>query len=342
MKAAVFEGEGLLKIETVEKPRIINSNDVLLRVEYCAICGSDVSVVSVPRRHPATYHTIIGHEYVGIVEKIGSDVSSLSVGDRVVVEPNISCGKCEACRSGHSNMCPNMRLTGFHYNGGMAEYSVMPDKQLYKLRKKEIDEKVAALAEPLACIVNSLNKVKVRAGDYCLVLGDGPIGLMYTELLLACGVSKVIVSAHSAVRKRVAQALGAVVIDSRQDNLVEFVKRHTNNLGADLVIDCVGTLVDDAISCCAVGGQVILFGLDNTAKEEISAYDVSHRELQILGSYVTKDSFSRAVRLIEEGVVKFNEIITHVFDLSEIHKGFEAIQNKEAIKVVIKCNRSER
>lgn len=336
MKAAVFVQDGELRVREVEKPRIRNGHDVLIRVEGCAICGSDVSVVSLPRRHPATPNTIIGHEYMGRIEEIGAEVADFAVGDRVVVEPNIICGTCDLCRSGHSNLCRNMKLTGFHYPGGMAEYSVMPDKQLHKLNNPEIDFVTAVLAEPLACMLNSLNKFRFRAGDYCVVLGAGPIGLMYIELLKASGAGKVFATARSARKKEAAAALGAIV--TAPEEIEETVKKYTHGAGADLVIDCVGGLLPDAISCCGIGGKILLFGLNSSMENRILPYEISHREIAVYGSYVVKESFPRAIRLLEEKVVKFENLVTHVYDLEEVHKGFEAIKNGEAIKVVIKCS----
>lgn len=337
MKAAVIVNEGDLQVLDVPKPKIKNPDDVLIRVEFCAICGSDVSVVSVPRRHPATYGTIIGHEYMGTIVEVGTAVTGFSVGERVVVEPNITCGVCHMCKTGHSNMCENMKLTGFHYHGGMAEYSLMPVRQLHKLHDQSADGALMVLAEPLACIVNSFQKFTVQAGDYCVILGAGPIGLMYLELLKASGAGKVIVSARSENKKVAAQKLGGIVVNHREEDLAEAVMRHTNGQGADIVIDCVGGLLEDAVSCCAPGGQIILFGLNDSAKNEITPFTISHKEISVLGSYVVKNSFPRAIRLLEDKIVTFNNIVTHKFNLQEIHKGFEVIQRGDAIKVVIDC-----
>jgi threonine dehydrogenase-like Zn-dependent dehydrogenase len=296
MKAAVFIGEGNLQVTNVPMPSIINSNDVLIKVEGCAICGSDVSVVSVPRRHPATPGTIIGHEYMGTIVETGKSVQNFTVGERVVVEPNIACRNCYMCKTGHQNMCINMKLTGFHYNGGMAEYSVMPQSQLHKILNQNIDYELAVLAEPLACIVNSLNKFSVLPGDYCVVIGAGPIGLMYIETLLASGAAKIIVSECIDIRRIAALQKGAMVIDPRETNLVKFVKSETNGQGADIVIDCVGGLMSDAIQCCAPGGKVVLFGLDQEATNMIVPFDISCKEINVIGSYVVNNSFPRAIR----------------------------------------------
>ena len=338
MKAAVFVADGDLRILEVEKPEITHPNEVLIKVEGCAICGSDVSVVSVPRRHPATPRTVIGHEYMGTVVETGNGVNDFSVGERVVVEPNIVCGKCDMCKTGHSNLCRNMLLTGFHYNGGMAEYSVMPDTQLHKLKNQNIDFELAVLAEPLACIVNSLNKFKISAGDYCVVLGAGPIGLMYVELLKASGAAKIVVSECIDIRKEAAEKLGAIIVDPRRESLAGAVMEKTNGAGADVVIDCVGGLMNDALGCCAAGGQVILFGLNEAAENMVRPFDISHREIRVLGSYVVKESFPRAIRLLEDGVVRFDDVVTHIYHLDDIQKGFDVIKNGEAIKVIIKCN----
>ena len=335
MKAAVFVNEGDLQVLSVDIPQIVESTDVLIKVEGCSICGSDVSVVSVPRKHPATYNTIIGHEYMGTVVEIGSEVTEYKVGDRVIVEPNIVCGKCDMCKIGKLNMCKNMKLVGFHYNGGMAEYSVMPEKQLHRMDQSLPMEK-AVLAEPLACITNSLNRFNVLPGDYCVILGAGPIGMMYIEVMKAAGAGKIIVSECMELRKEMARKLGAIVIDPRETDIGKFVAEKTGGQYADIVIDCVGGLMNDAMSCCAVGGKIILFGLNMTKENTILPFDLSHKEITTIGSYVVLNTFPRAIRMIEDQVVRFDNVVTHVFPLDRIHEGFDVIKNGEAIKVVIK------
>lgn len=334
MKAAVFVGDGDLQVLEMDIPKIKNATDVLIRVEACCICGSDVSVVSVPRKHPATNGTIIGHEYMGIIAEVGNDVTDYKPGERVIIEPNISCGKCDACKNGFTNMCKNMKLIGFHYNGGMAEYSVMPEMQLHKMKQKMPMVK-AVLAEPLACIINSISKFNVLPGDYCVILGAGPIGLIYLEVMKAAGAKKIIVSECMETRKQAARQMGVLVVDPRETNLVEYVAEKTNNCGADVVIDCVGSLMEDAIACSASGGKIILFGLNENAKNTIKPFNISHREITVYGSYVVNKSFPRAIRLLEDEVIDLNDIITHEIPLARVHEGFEAIAKGEAIKVVI-------
>ena len=265
---------------------------------------------------------------------VGEDVADFKPGERVIVEPNISCGRCHACKNGFTNMCENMKLIGFHYHGGMAEYTVMPDTQLHKM-KQDMPAVKAVMAEPLACIVNSIKKFNVLPGDYCVVLGAGPIGLMYIKVMQAAGAKKIIVSECMEKRKEAAVATGAVVIDPHETNLAEFVAAYTHNQGADIVIDCVGGLMEDAVACCSSGGKIILFGLNSTAKNTVVPFDISHREMTIYGSYVVNKSFPRAIRLLEDEVVDFSDIVTHVLPLEKIHEGFEAIAKGEAIKVVI-------
>ncbi len=335
MKAAIFVNDGDLQVKQVDIPGIKNAKDVLIQVEGCSICGSDVSVVSVPRRHPATPGTIIGHEYMGTIVEMGEDVTDFRIGERVIVEPNISCGKCSMCKKGHTNMCENMVLTGFHFNGGMAEYSVMPETQLHKMNQEMPMEK-ACLAEPLACIANSLTKFNIVPGDYCVVLGAGPIGLIYIELMKAAGASKVIVSECMEFRKETAASMGAMVVDPRESDLADFVKNVTNGEMADVVVDCVGGLMKDAMSVAAPGGQIVLFGLNMNAENTIKPFDLSHHEITTIGSYVVKDSFPRAIRILEEDVIDVAPIVTHVFPLERIYDGFKAIADGEALKVIIK------
>ena len=337
MKAAVFVDDGNLQVLEVDIPQMKNAKDVLIKIEACSICGSDVSVVSIPRRHPATPNIIIGHEYMGTIVEVGSEVTGFQPGERVIVEPNIACGECDMCKKGFTNMCPNMKLIGFHYNGGMAEYTVMPDMQLHKM-KQDMPATRAVMAEPLACILNSLNKFNVLPGDYCLVLGAGPIGLMYIKLMQAAGAKKIIVSECMDLRKKVAESVGAIVVDPRKTDLNQFVMANTNGKGADVVIDCVGSLMEDAVNNCSSGGKVVLFGLDSNAKNNVEPFDISHKEITIYGSYVVNNTFPRAIRILEDNVVDLTDIVTHVIKLEDVHDGFDAIAKGEAIKVVVQCN----
>lgn len=334
MLAAVFKGNGKLDIGEIEKPVIINDEDVLLRVEVASICGSDVQILKVPPGHPATEGVILGHEYVGIIEEIGKAVKGFSIGERVVIEPNINCGHCIYCKTGMPNLCENMFVAGIFENGGFAEYSLISYKALHKVDKDTSPED-AVFAEPLSCAVNSLDKLDVREGDNVVVLGAGPVGLLFIKALKAAGVGKLIVSERMQLRKDIASRCGAIVVDTREKDLEEFVKSETG-IGADIVIDCVGSLLEEALKCCRKSGKVLLFGLNENAKNSISQFDITHREINLIGSYIAKFTFPRAIKILEDRIIDVGDLITHRYSLKDFNRGIDAIKKGEAIKVLIK------
>ena len=158
MQAAVFCGNGIVQVKEKQVPSITRPDEVLVKVHACGICGSDLHVLSVPPGQYAKPDTVLGHEFVGTVEAAGAEVKTLKIGDKVVAEPNIRCGLCPECRRGNFNLCRNAVNTGQVRDGGWAEYCLMPEKQLY-LVPKDMPDHLAALAEPLACVMNGMQKI---------------------------------------------------------------------------------------------------------------------------------------------------------------------------------------
>jgi threonine dehydrogenase-like Zn-dependent dehydrogenase len=217
----------------------------------------------------------------------------------------------------------------------MAEYSVMPEGQLHKIRQ-DLPMETACLAEPVACIANSLTKFSVVPGDYVVVLGAGPIGLLYMKLMQDAGAGRVIVSECADFRKQFAREEGAVVVDPLQENIAEFVGRETDGEMADIVVDCVGGLYGDAISAVAPGGRIILFGLNMNASNTVNPFDLAHHEVTTIGSYVVHDSFPRAIRILQDKVIDPGRVVTHVVPLEKVNEGFRVIADGEALKVIVK------
>ncbi len=240
MKAAVFEKKGLLTVKTVARPQVHNDNDVLIRVQAISICGTDVRALEDPPAFLFTEGVIIGHEFTGVVEEIGNTVSHIAVGDKVVVHPNIWCGKCHYCRIGQTNLCTQLEHIGDRINGGMAEYACVPERMVYKINKS-VPSHVACLVEPLACVLNSTESVRIHPDETAVVFGAGPIGLIFLMLYKAAG-AQVIVVDLSPSRLDLAKSLGAdLVIDPARENLEEIVFSQTE-IGADIVADAVGVL----------------------------------------------------------------------------------------------------
>ncbi len=335
MLAAVFEGKGRLNLKQVAVPEIKKPEEVLLQVEAASICGTDMRILEVPPGHPATEGVILSHEYTGKVLEVGGAVTQFKKGDRVVVDPNITCGNCSYCKMGIPNMCENMTTLGIFIDGGFARYNVAPAKVLHKISPDLLPE-LAVFTEPLSCVVSATQKLKVHPGEVVVVLGAGPIGLLFIQMFKASGVGKIIVSEISEYRAKFAYESGASrVVNPLKENLERIVKEETL-IGANAVVDAVGTLFGSAMAIVRRGGRILLFGQDYQAKTEITQNDITKNELTIMGSFIARFTFPTATKIIESKVLDLEKLISHRLPLEDIHKGIEAMRKGEAIKVIIR------
>jgi len=335
MCAAVFRGPGKLSLESRPVPEIKKDTDVLLEVEGASICGTDLHILADPPGHPATLGSIMGHEYVARVVDAGIAVSDLNVGDRVVVDPNITCGNCAYCKRGMANMCSQMTSLGIFIDGGFAEFNLAPARSLYRIDSETPIEQ-AIFAEPLSCVLNGFNQAQIQPGDHVVVLGAGPIGLLFIQLFRASGAGRVIAVEPAPLRRRFALASGAdVVLDPGSDDCVARVMEHTE-IGADIVVDAVGTLLPRAIELVRRRGRIILFGMNSHAQQTIAQNTITRHEISILGAYISRHTFPQVVKLLESQVLPLPKLVTHRVSLPEIDKAFAALRSGEAIEVIIK------
>jgi len=334
MLAAVFEGEGRLSLKDVDVPQVRAADDVLLAVRAAGICGTDVHILSVPPGHPASPGVILGHEYTAEVLRSGERVNHVKPSDRVVIDPSVWCGSCAYCQRGLTNLCDRMEGIGIVRDGGFAAFSVVPARAVYKI-SPEVAPEIAALAEPLADVLSGVRKLQPTPGDSALVLGAGPIGLLYTLLLRAAGATPLIVAEISEYRAARARACGAdLVVNPREEDLAASVRRATG-LGADLVVDAVGTLLEEGVRAVRRGGRVLLFGMNEHARPVLKQFDVTKYEYQILGSYIARGTFPPAVSLLERGRIDFEPLLTHRLPLREIHHGIELLRRGQALKIAV-------
>ena len=332
MKAAVFHGPGDLRVEQHAEPTIERADEVIVEVEACGICGTDLQILNVPPGHPATPGVILGHEFIGRVVAIGPSVRDLLVGQRVVVDPDPKCGTCHACRTGRPANCTNVVALGSFADGALARFTKAPASSVYPIAET-LAPQVAALIEPLACVVNGTNRAVPRPGESAVVFGAGTIGCLFAALLVAAGASPVIVVEPSDRRRRVAAAVGAQHVLSPDD----FARRRPEllPLGAEILIDAVGTQFATAIDHAALGARIVLFGQNANALPAIKQYTITERSLSILGSYITTYTFPTAIRLVEQGRLPLAAIVSRVIGLDDIAAGLALLRSGEATKVVI-------
>lgn len=335
MKAVILKDIGEYEIVERPIPKISDPTELLVKIEASSICGSDVHIFGNPPGIEAVKGTIIGHEMVAKVVEIGSEVSDLKVGDRVVIDNNISCTHCFHCRSGHPNMCSNMRTKGVDLDGNFAEYMTAPERVTVKI-PDDMPIETAIFAEPLNCVMGAVDKIRLLPGETVLIMGAGPIGLYFIKLLSANGAGKIFVTEMFETRARYAKECGAArVINPAKENLNEIILRETGGIGVDVSVDAVGTLLPDCITNTRCNGRILLFGNNASVKETICQADVTRKELTIMGSYIGPHTLQQTIQFLASGAIDLGNLITHKITLSEFGTGLEAMRKGEAIEVVI-------
>ncbi len=334
MQAIVFLGSGRWSLQEVEEPRLNRPDDVLLQVERTGICGTDLHILSDPPKHPATPGSILGHEYVARVLECGSAVKNLHREDRVVVNPNIPCGECDACRLGRTNMCKNMTTLGIFQHGGLAPYNLAPARALHKVAP-DIPPDRAVLAEPLSCIYAGFEKAPPQPGDSVVVLGAGPIGLMFILLYRKMGAGTIVAVEPRELRRSTAAKIGADrAIDFQSGSLDSEIRKILPS-GADIVIDSVGTLLAPAMEIVRPGGTVVLFGMIQGPTQTVSQYDITRRELSIVGSFIQINTFPKVTRLLEQKDFPVEKVISHCLPLQKMEEALDSMRRGAALKVIL-------
>jgi threonine dehydrogenase-like Zn-dependent dehydrogenase len=334
MRAAVFEGNGKVAITERPDPAVKRPDDVLIRIAANGLCGSDLRALATPPEMVYDQGVIVGHEFSGTIVDVGEEVS-LEPGAHVVVHPNIWCQTCWYCRSGHTNLCDRFVHIGSMRDGGAAELCLVPERMVYRV-PNEMAFELAALAEPLACVLNGTKQAAVHPGEGVLILGGGPIGLLYLMLFKAAGASPLIVSEPAPNRAKWARDLGAdEVINPRATNVKDAVRELTAGRGADVAVDSVGALLPDAVASVRKAGRVLVFGLNERIEAVIRPADLVYRELTISGVYIARGTFPLAVTLLSENKLGFDRLVTHRHQLEQFDEAIELLRTGEAVKALV-------
>jgi threonine dehydrogenase-like Zn-dependent dehydrogenase len=323
VKAAVLADVGTLAVQERAEPALEADDDVLLEVEACGVCGTDLHILSVPPGHPANVGVVLGHEFVGVAAEVGPAVRGVEVGERVAVAPNLWCGECDSCRRGLRNQCEHGTTYGVFIDGGLAPRVVVKARACHPV-SATLPAHVAALTEPLSTVVHGARQAAVFPGESAIVIGAGPIGAMFCAVLAAAGATVTAVEPQ-AERARLARELGAAVVSP--DEL--------EGLEANVVVDAVGSQLEAALALAARGGRVLLFGMNLHARAEVAQSQITRDELTILGSYVGQDVFPDAIQLLEQGRVPFERLVTHRVDVEELPAAIEELRAGRALKVEV-------
>ncbi|HEY9077288.1 MAG TPA: alcohol dehydrogenase catalytic domain-containing protein [Anaerolineaceae bacterium] len=336
MNVPVFTGNGTITFQNRPIPLPQKPEDVLVRLNLSGICGTDLNILAIPPLHNATPNIIIGHEGVGVVEMTGTAVTSLKPGDRVVIAPRLTCGKCRFCRRGLDNQCENYTSVGTSRDGTFSPYICVPASALYQI-SSSVSQEDAVLFEPLSCVVGSLARSPVFPGENVAVIGSGPIGMLFAMLCRLQGAGKVILVGRSPYRLNIAREVGVTtIINPEECDLSAEVHRLTE-IGCDMVIDAVGNQLPVATNLTRRGGRIILFGMRKLDNPAVNQYTITRNDLSIFGTFVGLKPFIPTIKLLESNLIHPSAIITHHVPLANLMDGIALMRNRQAMKVIVDC-----
>ncbi len=343
MRAAIYEGKESIQLRQVAVPALPEGG-LLLQVKACAICGSDVRTFHHGHR-TCKPPWILGHEIAGQVVQVAEGVQAFQVGDRVTVANAIPCGRCRFCVRGWRNMCTSVKAHGSRYPGGFAEYMAIMPEVIEQGAVTHIPDHVsydeAAISEPLACVINGQELLKVSLGDTVVVVGAGPIGCMHAQVARSRGASRIIHTELKVSRLEQARAFGAdFIINSSVQDPVERVLEITGGQGADVIIIACPShqAQEQSLQMAAVRGRISFFG-GLPHSEPYIKFDsniVHYKEITVCGSFTSSPEQNRlALSLIAAGRINTRALITHTLPLDDLVTGMGMIERGEGLKLVV-------
>ena len=339
MRAALIEAKEKIRIVETGIPQPV-LNEVLIEVFVSGICGTDLHIYK--GDYKGTYPIIPGHEFSGVVRFAGPDVRSFKSGDRVAVEPNLSCGSCYECLNNRQHYCENVQSVGVTRSGAMAQFVTAPEGAVFNIGDLSFEE--ASFMEPLSCVLHGVERFKLELADRVLLIGAGPIGLLLLQSLLLTGCSRVDVADLDPDRLETAKRFGAAkTFINLNDVPREYYHKVCDATGATAVLEQTVDFVKSS-------GTVLWFGVPNVQAEvRVSPFTLFAREITILSTYTSLRNSWQALYLLQEGRIKVKELISHRLSLHEFEKGLKILEthSEPAMKILIlpqerSCRRSSR
>jgi 2-desacetyl-2-hydroxyethyl bacteriochlorophyllide A dehydrogenase len=320
MKAIRIPEPNKWEVKDIAKPEP-SENDVLIKVMACGICGTDIHIFK--GRYFGDYPVIPGHEFSGIVEKTGRNVTKFEKGNRVAVEPNISCDNCYNCLNKRQQFCLNWKAVGVTNPGGMAQYVIVPEKNVFNIEDVSFEQ--GAFVEPLSCVLHGLERAEITIADKVAILGAGPIGLMMVKMIRMLAATEIIVVDRVKSRAEYAGECGANrVLFGVNDLPVDYF---------DVVVDATGVteLMAMTLDFVRYGGTVLLFGVPPSGKKmEIEPFKIFRKGLKVLSSYTSLRNSYQAVNLLKFQRIDVGNLVSHRFPLESFEEGVQLIEKGRA------------
>jgi L-iditol 2-dehydrogenase len=344
MKSVRYYGPKDIRIDEIPVPEI-KSDELLVKIEACAVCGSDLKSFNVgnPRLKPPI---VMGHEFTGTIVEAGSEVSAYAINDKIVMATSVSCGDCLYCKKGWTNLCVNLAPMGFYFNGGMAEYTVIPSRAIKNGHVVKVPNGLkadfASLAEPLSCAVNSIDKCDIQKGDTVLIMGAGPMAILNACVARYEGAGKIIMTEINEARLEQAAGFDIdLLVNSAKEDVQEIVLNETNGMGADVVIVAAPAAQpqEQALSLVRKNGTVNLFASLPAGQSNLTLDSrlIHYNEIKLTGSSdSTAKHVEKAVEMLSDEKFPSAKIATHVLSLDDIHEAFDLMISGEALRVILK------
>ncbi len=338
MKAAEYVKAGGIVFREIPDPPV-GKSDVRIRVAYCGICGTDLHIFKGHMDHRVKAPQAVGHEISGVVESVGSEVSSFAPGDKVTVRPLDNCGQCGTCKAGYTHICENLRFLGIETPGGFAEYWTVPARLVHRL-PEEIPLRSAALVEPLAVACHDVRRSGLKAGDLAVVNGGGPIGMLIALVARQAGADVVVAEINES-RLKLAETLGFTAINPRKEDLAAEIRAKTEGSGADVVFEVSGSEEGAGVitRLARPRGTIVVVAI-YAKPVPVDLHKFFWKELKMIGARVyEKNDYEQAIRLISERTIAVDALISRVFPLSGLQTAFEYLTKEpDAMKVLIQCS----
>lgn len=318
MRAILFPARDTIEVTDLPEPQA-GPGEVLIEVKASGLCHTDVEVLR-GNYGTGAYPVVPGHEYGGVIAAVGAGVETVAIGDRVVVDPNLNCGSCWACAKGWVHLCDNLGAYGVTTHGGFAERSVVKADAVHSIGDMPFD--IAALAEPIGCVLNGVDMAWQPHMRHPLIFGAGPMGLLLGLALQVRGVGDVTMFEPSEARRALAVSLGMSAVAPGDAALADMTQ------GVDLVADATGQ------AAVASGGTFHMFGVcPQDARVEISPFDIFRRQLRIVGSHSLNRNIPESLDMLRDLEPKLSSLISHRITLDEMDAVFRDGLPDNALKL---------
>jgi (R,R)-butanediol dehydrogenase/meso-butanediol dehydrogenase/diacetyl reductase len=337
-KAVYYEGNGNIRVgECFPEPP--GPNQVQLNVSYCGICGTDLHLFRGKMDHRMRIPQVFGHEVSGTIRAVGSRVEKFKTGDHATVRPLDPCGQCPACHAGHSHICQRLKFIGIDAPGALQSMWTVPAHTLHLL-PNSLSLETAALVEPLAVACHDVRRARVKCGEYVVIQGGGPIGMLIAIVVKQTG-AKVLITEVNPFRLRLACELGFEAMDPRNEDVAGYVAEQTDAAGADVVFEVSGSPAGAAnmTKLARVRGRIAVVAVFGEAPR-VDLFQVFWRELVLLGMrlYEPQD-FEQAIELANSGMLPLGRLISEVCSLERVPSALHQLESGgEAMKILVRCS----